>query len=281
MKGSTMLKALSVTALSALSLASVSTIAIADTLDDVKARGSIIVGVESGGTGAILSQQPDGKIIGLDADLNAYVAQKLGVKLELVPTAWPGIIPALLSSRFDMIMSGMTATKARAEKVNFSIPYGDASLVAAALAGNDKIKTPDDFAGQSIGVLLGTNTQEFAKKFSAGLAAAGKPALVIKTYDDIPSMLVDLGNGNIGALMLPSPILGGYLVKRPGEFKLIKGLGDKSYFGVAIRKEDVRLLDAVNKALEDAKTDGTLEKLQVKWLGQPIGTLPSNWDTGM
>src|SRR5205085_2719221 len=141
----------------------------------IKARGSIIVGVEAGGTGAIISQSPDGKVIGLDADLNADVAQNLGVKLELVPTAWPGIIPALLSSRFDMIMSGMTATKARAEKVNFSIPYGDASLVAAALAGNDKMKSPDHFAGQAIGVLLGTNTQEFAKKFSANLVAAGMP----------------------------------------------------------------------------------------------------------
>src|SRR6478609_10486082 len=91
----------------------------ADTLDEVQQRGVLMVGVEAGGTGAILSAEPGGKIIGQDADLNALIAKKLGVKLEMVETPWPGIIPALLSKRFDMIMSGMTATKARSERVNF------------------------------------------------------------------------------------------------------------------------------------------------------------------
>ena len=142
----------------------------ADALDDIKKRGKLVVGVEAGGTGAILAAQPGGKIVGQDADLNALIAKKLGVELEMVETPWPGIIPALLGSRFDMIMSGMTATKARAEKVNFSTPYGDASLIAATLAGNDALKAPADLAGKTIGVLLGTNTVDFAKKYSAKLA---------------------------------------------------------------------------------------------------------------
>jgi len=84
------------------------------------------------------------------------VAKKLGVELEMVPTAWPGIIPALLSSRFDLILSGMTATKTRAERVNFSISYGEASLVAATLAKNTTTTKIDDLPGKTIGVLLGT-----------------------------------------------------------------------------------------------------------------------------
>jgi len=250
----------------------------ADRLSDIKARGKLIVGVEAGGTGAIISQEPNGKIIGLDAELNAYVAKKLGVELEMVPTAWPGIIPALLSSRFDLILSGMTATKTRAERVNFSIPYGEASLVAATLAKNTTTTKIDDLPGKTIGVLLGTNTHEFAKKYSATLAAAGKPGLTIKTYDDIPAMVVDMGNGNIDALMLPRPIIGSYAAKRPEQFRLIEGLGDRSFFAVAVRKEDGALLDAVNKALEAAKADGTLAALQTKWLGSPTGVLPATWD---
>src|SRR5471032_3297093 len=72
----------------------------ADTLADIKSRGTLVVGVEAGGTGAILSADPSGKIVGQDADLNALVAKGLGVKLQMVETPWPGIIPALLSSRF-------------------------------------------------------------------------------------------------------------------------------------------------------------------------------------
>ena len=250
----------------------------ADTLADVKARGKLVVGVEAGGTGAIISQEPDGRIVGLDAELNAYVAKKLGVALEMVPTAWPGIIPALLSDRFDIIMSGMTATKTRAERVSFSIPYGDASLVAATLAKNAKVGGVDDLPGKTIAVLLGTNTHEFARKYSATLTAAGKPAFTIKTYDDIPAMVVDMANGNADALMLPHPIIGGYAAKRPGQFRIIEGLGDKSFFAVAVRKPEKALLDAVNAALADAKADGTLAALQTKWLGSPTGPLPATWE---
>ncbi len=98
--------------------------------------------------------------------------------------------------------------------------------------------------------------------------AAGKPGLTVKTYDDIPSMITDMTNGNIDGLMLPRPIIGGYAAERPGVFSIVGGLGDKSYFAIAIRKDDTSLLDAVNKALEDAKKDGTLGALQTKWLGR-------------
>ncbi|WP_228259455.1 transporter substrate-binding domain-containing protein [Siculibacillus lacustris] len=252
--------------------------AAADTLADVAARHKLVVGVEAGGTGAIISQQPDGKIVGLDAELSDYVAKKLGVELEMVPTAWPGIIPALLSSRFDLILSGMTATKARAEKVAFSVPYGDASLVAAAMTANAAMTSAADLPGKTIGVLLGTNTHEFAKKYGATLEAAGKKGLTIKTYDDIPAMLVEMANGNIDALMLPAPIIGGYLAKRPGQFRLIDGLGDKSWFAAAVRKDDPTLLAAVNAALDAAKADGTLAALQTKWLGKPTEGIPAVLD---
>jgi polar amino acid transport system substrate-binding protein len=249
----------------------------ADTLADIKSRGKLTVGVEAGGTGAILSEDSSGKVVGQDADLNAVVAKGLGVELEMVETPWPGIIPALLSSRFDMIMSGMTATKARAERVNFTTPYGDASLVAATLA-NSPIKSPDALPGKTVGVLIGTNTLEFARKYSASLVARNLPPLTIKTYDDIPSMLVEMTNQNIDAVMLPSPIIGGYAAKRPGAFKIIKGLGDQSYFAAAIRKDDTALLAAVNAILMQAKKDGTLAAIQTKWLGAPSGPLPDAWD---
>ena len=125
----------------------------------------------------------------------------------------------------------MTATKARAEKVNFSTPYGDASLVAATLAGNDAIKAPDDLAGKTVGVLLGTNTVDFAKKLQRpSWPREGKPPLTVKTYDDFPSMLVELTNKNIDALMLPHPIMGGYMAQKPGTFKVIDGPGRQILF---------------------------------------------------
>jgi polar amino acid transport system substrate-binding protein len=249
----------------------------ADALDDIKQRGTLMVGVEAGGAGAIISAEPGGKIVGHDAELNALVARKLGVKLEMVETAWAGIIPALLGKRFDMILSGMTATKARAERVNFSTPYGDASLIAATLAGNNAIKSPDDLAGKTIGVMLGTNTVEFAKNYATRMAARNLQPMTVKTYDDFPSIFVEMTNKNIDGVMLPKPIMGGYMAQKPGAFKMIEGLGDKSYFGAAVRKEDTALLAAVNKILMEAKADGTLAALQKKWLGAATAALPDTW----
>ena len=252
--------------------------AFADTLDDIKQRGTLMVGIEAGGTGAIIATEPGGKIVGQDADLNALIASKLGVKLQMVETAWPGIIPALLSKRFDMIMSGMTASKARAERVNFSTPYGDASLVAATLSSNAAIKGPDDLSGKTVAVLLGSSVVEFVKQFNIKLQEKKLPLVTVKTYDDFPSVFVDLGNKNIDAAILPRPFLGGYMVQKPGVFKIVEGLGDKSYFAVAARKDDTALINAVNKILMDAKTDGTLTALQKKWLGAPTGPLPDSWN---
>jgi polar amino acid transport system substrate-binding protein len=251
----------------------------ADALDTVKAHGVLRVGVEAGGTGAILSAEPGGKIVGQDADLAALIAKKLGVKLEFVETPWPGIIPALLSGRFDMIMSGMTATAERAQKVSFSTPYGDASLVAAVLAGNAAMASPANFPGKTFGVLLGSNVVDFAKSYNAQLAAKKLPPITIKTYDDIPSMLLELDNKNIDALILPRPIISGYTSKKPGAYRIIPDLGDHSYFAVAMRKDDPKLMAAVNAILMQAKADGTLAAEQTKWLGAPTGKLPDTWTT--
>jgi polar amino acid transport system substrate-binding protein len=68
-------------------------------------------------------QNQKGEIIGFDVDMAAVMAKAMGVKLELVSTAWDGIIPALLTDKFDVIMSGMTLTQERNMSINFAPPY--------------------------------------------------------------------------------------------------------------------------------------------------------------
>jgi polar amino acid transport system substrate-binding protein len=251
----------------------------ADVLDDIKSQGKMVVGVEAGGTGAIISKDAaSGKIVGLDADINALIAQKLGVELQMVEVEWSGIIPALLGKRFDMILSGMTATEARAKNVSFSTPYGDASLVLASLSADDRIKTPKDISGKLIGVLLGSNAIDFVKSESAKVEADNLPPVKdLKIYESIPAMFIDLGNKRIDGLVLPNPIIGGYFAKRPGEFKIATGFDAKSYFCAAIRKEDTAFIAAVNDILKQLKSDGTLATLQTKWLGAPTSALPDTW----
>ena len=84
--------------------------AMAGTLEEIQKRGKLRVGMEPGYMPFEL-QNKKGEIIGFDADMAAVMAKAMGVKLELVSTAWDGIIPALLTNKFDVIMSGMTLTQ--------------------------------------------------------------------------------------------------------------------------------------------------------------------------
>ena len=68
----------------------------------------------------------EGKVIGYEPDIIDLMVTKLGVKSEFIDTAWNGIIPALYARKFDCIISGMTITKERTEKILFSMPYADA-----------------------------------------------------------------------------------------------------------------------------------------------------------
>src|SRR5271156_6935069 len=92
----------------------------ADTLEEVKKRGTLTVGTEA----AYVPYEfvKDGKIIGYDPDIIEIMVKNLGVKAEIIDTAWAGIIPSLYANKFDCIISEMTITKERAEKGLFSMP---------------------------------------------------------------------------------------------------------------------------------------------------------------
>ena len=118
--------------------------AMAGALDDIQKRGVLRVGMEPGYMPFELTNKK-GEIIGFDVDMAKRMAKAMGVKLELVSTAWDGIIPALLTKKFDIIMSGMTLTQQRNMKINFAQPYiviGQTILLRKELTG--KVKTYKD-----------------------------------------------------------------------------------------------------------------------------------------
>jgi polar amino acid transport system substrate-binding protein len=244
----------------------------ADTLAEVKKRGTLIVGMEA----AYVPYEffKDGKIIGYDPDIIDVWAPKLGAKPQLVDTAWNGIIPALYANKFDVIVSAMTITKERAEKVLFSMPYADASNVILLRASEASIKTADDLSGKVVGVQLGSAAAGIIKAFDAKLKAAGKPGFSdVKQYEHYPEAYQDLLNKRIDAVVNSRSTMLVVMRDAPGKFKMIAGISDiTAYFGMAFRKEDPALRDFVNTQLAAMKQDGTLSKLQEKWFGATMET---------
>ena len=92
------------------------------TLNSIVQKGVLTVGLEPGYMPFEMKDK-QGNIIGFDVDMANEMAKAMGVKLQLVPTAWDGIIAGLLTGKYDIIMSGMTITQERNLKINFANPY--------------------------------------------------------------------------------------------------------------------------------------------------------------
>src|SRR3984885_7005742 len=242
----------------------------ADTLDEVRKRGTLVVGTEA----AYVPYEffKDGKIVGYDPDIADLMVPKIGAKAQFIDTAWSGIIPALYAGKFDCIISAMTITKERAEKVLFSMPYAEATNVILLRADEDRIKTADDLSGKVIGVQLGSAAAGIIKVFEAKLKDAGKPGFAeVKQYEHYPEAYQDLLNKRVDAVVNSKSTMLVVMHDAPGKFKMISGITDiTAYFGMAFRKEDAALRDFVNTQLAALKADGTLSKLQEKWFGTAI-----------
>jgi polar amino acid transport system substrate-binding protein len=241
--------------------------AMADAMADARKRGTLMIGTEA----AYVPYEffKDGQIIGYDPDIMAIIGPKLGVKVQFIDTAWAGIIPALYAGKFDCIVSAMTITAPRAEKVLFSMPYADASNAILLRADEAGIKTADDLSGKIIGVQLGSAAAGIIKTFEAKLKAAGKPGYAsVKEYEHYPEAYQDLINKRVDAVVNSRSTMMVVMRDAPGKFKIIGGISDiTAYFGMAFRKEDGALRDFINTQLAQMKTDGTLAKLQDKWFG--------------
>lgn len=253
--------------------------ALAGAIDDIKKKGELVIGLEAQYVPYEFFK--DGQIIGYDVDILNKFAAKLGVKLKMVDTEWSGIIPALLAKKFDAILSGMTITKERAEKVNFSMPYAEATNVILVRANEANIKTAEDIAGKKVGAQIASAGDKVLIGFEEALKKKGKPGYTDKKlYDHYPEAYQDLTNGRIDAVVNSYSTLAVVMKEQPGKFKIVEGIQDmKAYFGMATRKGDTDFLEFVNKEFAELKKSGELAELQKKWFGMTMDTpneVPAN-----
>jgi polar amino acid transport system substrate-binding protein len=236
-------------------------------LADVKGSGKLRIGVEA--AYVPFTFRKDGKIVGYDVDLADVFCESLGVKPDIVDTAWAGVIPSLYAKKFDMIMSAMTYTAERLQRVAFSIPYAEASqalLIRAADEG--AIKGLNDLSKKVVGIKLGSPGEILAKKQSEQVkAATGAGFAEIKIFTEHPAAYLSLAQHKVDAVYNTVPTLAMVLRDQPGKFAMLKGLGADNWAGIAFRKEDTELRQFIDGQIVKLKADGTLGKLQEKWFG--------------
>lgn len=211
----------------------------------------------------------DGTLTGFDIDIAEELGKRLDIDIKWVPTAWDGVIHSLNSKKFDCIWNGMTITEERSEKVDFTKPYIMDGQVAVVRFDENRFESPDDLAGQKVGVQKGSSAVSAVEKLPA-------PPKKVKEYKDNPMALLDLEAGRLDAVIIDN-VVGRYTVaKRLGKFKTLPGFISKEPFGVAFRKSDDSLRNKVQETIDNMVADRTMAKYSKKWFGEDI-TDPSGW----
>ena len=250
-----------------------------DTLAEIKKRGTINIFVEAQYRPYEFRDQ-SGEIVGLDIDLARKMFDEgLGVKCVFTDLDLVGVLGSLLTHKADFVISGIVMTQERAKRFDLTIPYSEAGAAVLVRADEARLKGPDDLSGKIIGTQLGSSSQKAAEAFEAQLKAQGKPGYAeLKTYERFPTAHQDLLAKRLDAVVQGRPPLKVLIKERPGQFKILSGLGPKAYYGGVLRKGDTALLEYVNGQIRKFKQDGTLKALQEKWLGESDAhTLPDPW----
>ncbi|MEH6633133.1 MAG: cystine ABC transporter substrate-binding protein [Halopseudomonas aestusnigri] len=228
-----------------------------DLLSIIKSRGTILIGLEA--TYPPFNYQDEsGELVGFEVDVAKALAERLGVNAEFVPTKWDGMLAGLETERFDIITNQVTITEDRQKKYDFTQPYtiSGIQVITRSDKQND-FNTPADLAGKYIGVGLGSNYEEWLSK--------NVPDAEVSTYDDNATKLQDLLVGRLDAF-LNDRLAAAYLLENSGGKVVAAGEPfDKQRMGVALRKGNETLLQALNKGLDDLRADGTLTAISQKW----------------
>ncbi|MBN2907771.1 MAG: transporter substrate-binding domain-containing protein [Rhodobacteraceae bacterium] len=202
------------------------------------------------------------EVVGFDPAIGTEIAKRMGLEVEIITTAWDGIIGGLLANKYDAIVGSMSITDERKKVVDFVGPYYRMSRGIFVADGSD-VKSLDDLADATIGVTLGETHEEWAKD----------QGYKVRTYKGLPELLLELENGRIDAIVTDDiPVL--LAIRENGKAIVqldtsgLEGVADQA--GIAVRKGNPELVAAMQAALDAMQADGTYLAIAKEWVGGDI-----------
>ncbi len=232
------------------------------------------------------SKDASGKLIGFEVELAWTLCRYIGSQCEIVEQDWDGMIPALIMRKFDAIMAGMSITAERQKAISFSQGYADEVASLAVMKGSSL-----EGMETSEGINLGKKTGAVKKDLKTLTGAlAGKTVCVqtatihqnflesgdvgkvnVRTYKTQDEVNLDLAAGRCDAALAAAVAFSDYAEKSGKSVVLVGPTFSGGAFGngvgVGIRKDDTQLLNAFNKAINQARKNGDISRIAIKWFG--------------
>lgn len=228
-------------------------------IDKVVKNGVMRVGFSSFVPWAM--QDKNGEYIGFEVDVAKRLARDLGVEIELVPTRFSGIVPALLANKFDIIIGSLSVTPERNLKGNFTIPYDYATIEAVANKEKTKgLKFPDDYNKSDIVIAVrsGGTPAILAKKMF--------PNATLRLFDDEAPAVQDVIAGRSHIMLSSAPLPAFETLKNPDVlYQPTKEALTKQPVGFLVRKGDPDSLNVLDNWIRLVEDEGWLKEKRDYW----------------
>jgi polar amino acid transport system substrate-binding protein len=204
-------------------------------------------------------------VVGLDVDLTALIANRLGVSQQYVNTPFDRIRSGqdLKSGKCDLAAAAMTITPEREKVMDLSVGYFEAHQAMLFRSGRP-YKSLKDLSGHKVGVQTGAIGEAYVKK----QVKDQKLDLDVVAYEDIGAEQQALESGQIEAIVNDLPVWTEYVKENPGKFEIGAEFNTGEQYGMAVKTGNKALLRLVNDVLKQAKEDGTYNKIYQKWIGR-------------
>lgn len=196
-----------------------------------------------------------GKITGFDIELIEEMGKVLDADIKIVDMSFDGLLPALQMKKVDVVIAGMTATEERMKTVAFTQPYYTANQVIIVKKDNNSIKNFNDLKGKKVGVMLG---------FTGDVVVSEIDGVKVERFNAAYAGILALNSDKIEAVVLDSEPAKNYVLQNKN-IKIVEGDTAQENYAIALRKNDKKLLEKLEKALKEIKNNGTYDKLLKKY----------------
>ena len=212
----------------------------------------------------------NGEHVGFDIDLAKEVTKRMGVELVLQPISWDAKELELNGGNIDCIWSGLTITPERKEQMTFTMPYLANEQIMVVMADSG-IASVAYVAGKVLGTQAGSASVDVLEANPNIKASLAEIAL----SDDFVAALMDLRLGGIDVLLIDS-VVGNYYIAQqddPAAFAVLPEILQAEEYGIAVRKGENTLADAINAQLIAIAEDGTLDTIRANWFANDVTTV--------
>lgn len=244
----------------------------AASLDEIKARGTMIVATED-------SYKPfeyveNGTPMGLDHALLAILRRDAPFKIDQQIIPWSGLLAGVAAGKYDVALTAAVITPDRTKSLDFTLPIAESTQYYAVRADEARIKAIPDLAGKTAGVQAGGASFTALADLTRTLEAAGLKLGPVVQYTSYPEAYQDLANGRLDYVVNAAVNLASLVREQPRRFRMGEAVGVPAYAAWAVAKGNTALLDYLDAFMVKVRADGTLYALQEKWLGTTFKAMP-------